>query len=185
MKRLTDNHLYSNYSDILAEDLESLLEASHELAHVSQQLVLMIKPVAHFTLQVVHESVSLVRCLLLKVLQERAGHVCALSEHVIKVTKSFLSRALLVLDVCVHLSALTVDVGHDLLFVGDASLLLLNESVSDAFDLRTDRVQSIIVVLYAVSFLLLDSSLELIPESQSNRVSKERKAFQAKTYMRL
>ena len=75
--------IMSHISDIFAKDLESLLEASHELAHVSQQLVLMIKPVAHFTLQVVHESVSLVRCLLFKVLQERVGHVCALGKHVI------------------------------------------------------------------------------------------------------
>ena len=84
-----------------------------------------------------------------------------------------------------HLGALTVDVGHDLLLVGDASLLLLDESVCDAFDLGTDWVQGVVVILYTVSFFLLDGSLELIPESQSNRVRKERKAFQAKTYMRL
>ena len=62
-----------------------------------------------------------------------------------------------------HLIALAVDVGHDLLFVGDTSLLLLDETVRDAFDLGTDRVQGVVVVLDTVLLFLLDRCLEFIP----------------------
>ena len=62
-----------------------------------------------------------------------------------------------------HLIALAVDVGHNLLLVGDTSLLLLDETVRDAFDLGTDRVQGVVVVLNTVLLFLLDRCLEFIP----------------------
>ena len=65
-------------SDILAKDLESLLEARDELGHVAKELILVVETIAHFSFQVIHKVVSLRRCLLLKVLQECACHVSAL-----------------------------------------------------------------------------------------------------------
>ena len=62
-----------------------------------------------------------------------------------------------------HLVALAVDVGHNLLFVGDACLFLLDKAVRDAFDLGADRVQSVVVILDTVSFFLLDCRLEFVP----------------------
>ena len=64
-----------------------------------------------------------------------------------------------------HLLALTVDVSNDLPLISYACFLLFHEPVSDAFNLGTDRVQSIIVILDAVSFLLLNSCFKLIPVS--------------------
>ena len=78
-------------SDIFTEDLEGLLEARHELAHISQKSLLVGEPVAHLTLQVLHEPVCLVRSLALEVLQERVGHVGALGKHIVKVTEALLS----------------------------------------------------------------------------------------------
>ena len=46
------------FSDILAKDLEGLLEASDELGHVAEELILVAETIAHLTLQVVHKSVS-------------------------------------------------------------------------------------------------------------------------------
>ena len=73
------------YSDIFSKDLESLLESSDELTHVSKQFVLVLESVVHFATKIIHESVSFGRGLLFKVLQEVACHVSALSEHIIKV----------------------------------------------------------------------------------------------------
>ena len=84
-------------------------------------------------------------------------------QHVIQVLQLLLPRGFLVLDFFVHILALGVDVGHDLLFVGDTSLLLLDETVRDAFDLGTDRVQGVVVVLDTVLLFLLDRCLEFIP----------------------
>ena len=39
-------------SDIFAEDLESLLEASDKLGHVPKEFVLMIKPIIALTFEV-------------------------------------------------------------------------------------------------------------------------------------
>ena len=70
-------------SDIFAEDLEGLLEARDELAHVAKQLVLVCESAVHLALQVFHELVGLGGRLLLKVLQKGACHVSALREHVV------------------------------------------------------------------------------------------------------
>ena len=102
------------------------MEAADELRHVTQDFVLMSETIAHLTLQVIHESVSFRRCLLFKVFQKLTRHVGTLSQHIIKVTESVLPRLLLVLDVCVHLLAFTVDVCNDLAFIRDTSLLLLD-----------------------------------------------------------
>ena len=76
-----------------------------------------------------------------------------------------------------HLVALAVDVGHNLLFVGDACLFLLDKAVRDAFDLGADRVQSVVVILYAVSFFLLDCSLEFVPEKPRLESQEAEKRF--------
>ena len=123
----------------------------------------MRETIAHFALEVIHERVSLRRRLLLEVLQELVGHVRALCQHVIKVAEPVLSRLLLVLDVSVHLLAFSVDIGHYLAFVGDSSLLLFDKAVGDALDLRTYRVESIVVILDPVLLLLNERSLEFIP----------------------
>ena len=47
-------------SDILAENLECLLEASQELGHVAEELVLMLESAVHFVFQIPHKSVCLV-----------------------------------------------------------------------------------------------------------------------------
>lgn len=70
MKCLTDNYLNSDHSDILAEDLESLLEASQELGHVAQKFVLVLKSAFHFILEISHKSVSLVLSVVFKFVEE-------------------------------------------------------------------------------------------------------------------
>ena len=62
-----------------------------------------------------------------------------------------------------HLIALAIDVCHDLLLIGDTGLFLLYETVSDAFDLCTDWVEGVVVILDAVLLFLLDCCLEFIP----------------------
>ena len=39
-----------------------------------------------------------------------------------------------------HLLALTIDIGHDLLLIGNPRLFLLDETVRDAFNLGANRV---------------------------------------------
>ena len=70
MKCLTDNHLYTSDSDILAEDLESLLETSQELGHVAQKFVLVLESAFHFILEISHKSVSLVLSVVFKFVEE-------------------------------------------------------------------------------------------------------------------
>ena len=85
-----------------------------------------------------------------------------------------------------HLCALTVDVGYYLLLIRNTCLLLLDETICDSFDLSANWVQSIVVVLDAISLFLLNSRLELIPiQVKELRKWENRKAFQSKTYMRL
>ena len=62
-----------------------------------------------------------------------------------------------------HLIALAIDVCHNLLLIGDTGLFLLDETVSDAFDLCTDRVEGVVVILDAVLLFLLDCCFEFIP----------------------
>ncbi len=150
-------------SNIFSEDFEGLLEASDKLAHVAQQLVLVVETIVHFTVQVVHEGVCLRRCLLLKVLQECACHVGALRKHIIQVTKALFTRLLLILDVCVHLVTFTVDVCHDLLLICYPCLLLFHKTFCDTLDLRSDWVESIIVILDSVLLFLDDCGFKLIP----------------------
>ena len=158
-----EQRAFGGPSNILAEYLERLLEAADELRHVAEHFVLVRETIAHFALQVIHERVGLRRGLLLEVLQELVGHVRALSQHVVQVAEAVFSRLLLVLDVSVHLLAFSVDVGYYLAFVGDSSLLLFNKAVGDAFDLCTDRVESIIMILDPVLLLLNERCLEFIP----------------------
>ena len=62
-----------------------------------------------------------------------------------------------------HLLALAINIGNDLLFIGNTSLLLLDEAVSDAFHLGADRVQRIVVVLDPILLLLDNGLFEFIP----------------------
>lgn len=62
-----------------------------------------------------------------------------------------------------HLLALLVDFGDDLLLIGNSGLFLLDKAVGDAFQLGSDRVQRIVVVLYPVFLLLNDRGFELVP----------------------
>ncbi len=123
----------------------------------------MRESVSHFTFQVVHESISFIRSLLFKIFQSIACHVRSLSEHIVKVSKAFLTRSLLVLDVSVHLGTLFVNVGHDLLFIRDSGPFLLYQAICDAFDLGSNRIQCVVMVLDAVFFFLDDGGLEFIP----------------------
>ena len=127
----------------------------------------MIETIVHFTVEVVHEGVGLSRCLLLKVLQEVVRHVCALSQHVIEVAKALLARLLLVLDVCVHLVAFSIYVCHDLLLVRNPSFLFFNETFCDSFDLSSDWVKSLVMVLDSVFLFLDDCSFKFIPTLKS------------------
>ena len=94
-------------------------------------------------------------------------HVSTLREHIIQIAKPLLSRLLFVLDVSVHLLALTVDVSNDLPLVRNPGLLLFHETIRDALDLRSNRIQSIVMVLDPVLLLLDQSRLKLIPTSPS------------------
>ena len=62
-----------------------------------------------------------------------------------------------------HLLALSIDISHYLALVGNPSLLFLDEAISDALDLRSDWIESIIVILDPI-FLFLDKcSFKFIP----------------------
>jgi len=122
----------------------------------------MVKSVAHLAFQVTHELVSLIRSLLLEILQPIACHVRTLSEHVVKVSEFFLSQHFLFLDVGMHLIALSFNFGDDLLLIGDSSFLFLYEAVSDTLKLSTDWVQCVVMILYSITFLLLDCRFELV-----------------------
>ena len=63
---------------VFAEYFEGLLKASDELAHVREQLVLVLETIAQLRRKVVHELVCFFGCLFLEILEECAGHVCAL-----------------------------------------------------------------------------------------------------------
>ena len=65
-------------SDVFTEYFEGLLKASDELAHVREQLVLVLETIAHLRLKVVHEFVRFFGCLFFEILEECASHVCAL-----------------------------------------------------------------------------------------------------------
>ena len=70
MKCLTDKHLYADDSDILAENLESLLEASQELRHVAEKFVLVLESAFHFIFEISHKSVSLVLSVVFEFVEE-------------------------------------------------------------------------------------------------------------------
>lgn len=148
----------------------------------------MSETIAHLAFQVVHEVVCLRRRLLLEVFQELARHVRALRQHVIQITQSLLPRLLFILDVSVHLGALTLDVGHNLTFIRDSCLFLLDQAIGDAFDLRSDGEQSVIVVLNSVLFFLDESGLEFIPTTSTAVNSRygfsSEEAEIAETYIR-
>ena len=63
-----------------------------------------------------------------------------------------------------HLLALAIDISHDLSFVRDSRLLFFHKAICDAFDLGTNRVESIIMILDPVLLLLNDCSFKLIPK---------------------
>ena len=104
-------------------------------------------------------------------------HVSTLREHIIQIAKPLLSRLLFVLDVSVHLLALTVDVSNDLPLVRNPGLLLFHETIRDALDLRSNRIQSIVMVLDPVLLLLDQSRLKLIPTSPSPSIYQLQNSF--------
>ena len=93
-----------------------------------------------------------------------------MSEHIIEVTKALLAGPFLVLDVCMHLGTFLVDVGNDLLLIGDASSLLFYKTICDTFDLSSNRVQSIVVVLNSILLFLDNSSFKFIPNADNTAV---------------
>ena len=98
-------------------------------------------------------------------------HVSTLREHIIQIAKPLLSRLLLVLDVSVHLLALTIDVSNDLPLVRNPGLLFFHQTIRDTLDLRSNWIQSIVMVLDPVLLLLDQSRLKLIPTSPSINLS--------------
>jgi hypothetical protein len=98
-----------------------------------------------------------------EVLEEGVCHVGALSEHIIEVAKALLPGRFLSLDGCMHLIAFPIDISNDFLFVRDSRSFLLDKTISDSFHLRTDRVQSIVVILNSIFLFLNDSSFKFIP----------------------
>ena len=62
-----------------------------------------------------------------------------------------------------HLFALLVDFSHDLLLVGDSCLLLLDQAISDAFELGSHWVEAVFVVLDSVFLLLNYGLFKFIP----------------------
>ena len=65
-----------------------------------------------------------------------------------------------------HLCALFVNVGYDLLFVRDSSPFFLHQAISDTFDLGSNRIQCVIMVLDAVFFFLDNGGLKFIPKEE-------------------
>ena len=88
-------------------------------------------------------------------------------EHVIQVLQLLLSRSFFILDLFVHVFALRVDVCHDLLLVGNPGLLLFDDAISDPFELGSDWVQMVIMVLYSILLFLLDGLFEFVPVAVS------------------
>jgi len=127
----------------------------------------MVEPLRHLTLKILHETVSLLGCLLLEVFEAIAGHVSALCKHIIKISKFLLPLRLFSLDVRMHLVAFPFDLVDNVLLVGDPRLLLFDQAISDALNLRADRIECIVMVLDSIALFRLNSSLELIPTRNS------------------
>jgi len=72
----------------------------------------------------------------------------------------------------VHLVALVVNIGNDLLLVRDTSLFLLDEAVFDALKLSAHRIQVVIMVLYTVFALLVKHFFEVIPDKQPTVITQ-------------
>ena len=88
-------------------------------------------------------------------------------EHVVQVLQLLFPRGFLVLDLFVHVFALGVDVSHDLLLVGNPCLLLFDDAICYSFELGSDWVQVVVVVLYSILLFLLDGLFEFIPTAVS------------------
>ena len=124
----------------------------------------MGKTIAHLPFKIIHEVIGFSGGLLFKIFQKLMRHVSTLSEHIVQITKPLLPRLLLILDVSMHLGALTVNICNYLPLVGDSGLFLLDQAISDALDLCSDGVQSVVVILDPILLLLDQSCFEFVPE---------------------
>ena len=65
-----------------------------------------------------------------------------------------------------HLVALSFDLILNVLLIRNPGLFLLHKPISDALNLSSDWVQSIIVILDSVLFFLDDGTFKFIPNLQ-------------------
>jgi hypothetical protein len=128
--------------------------------------------VRKFTLKIVKEVIRLISRIRLKVVQELVSQISILSQHIVQVSQPFLPRFTLIIDLLVHLIALVVNIGHDLLLVRDTRLFLLDQPILDALKLSAHRVQVVIMVLYTVFALLVKHFFEVIPDKQPTVITQ-------------
>ena len=79
--------------------------------------------------------------------------------------ESLLSRSLLIFNVLMHVLAFSVDIRNNLLFISDSSLLFLDKSIGNSFQLGTNGVKMVVVVLDSVLFFLLNCLFKFVPDS--------------------
>ena len=127
----------------------------------------MAQTVAEFILEVVKERVGRVSGVIFKVVQELICQVSVLSEHVIEVSKAFLARLTLIVNLLMHLVALVVNIRDNLFFISYSSLLFLDQTVLDSLKLCSDGVEVVIMVFSPVYSFCFNQFFKVIPVNNS------------------
>jgi len=130
-----------------------------------EDAILMFETVGKLCFQVAHESIRSVGGVFIEVIQEAVSQISILSHHIVEVLHSFLTHSVLVGDIILHILTLILNFFYDLFLVGHSCFLFLDEAFLDRFDLGSDWIQVIIVVLNAVNSFLINALLTLVHAS--------------------
>ena len=122
----------------------------------------MFETVGKLSVEIVHEIISSLRGIFVKVIKEAICKVRILGHHIVEVLHPLLAHSVLVCNIILHVLALIFDLLNDLLFVGNPCLLFFYEAVLDGFDLSSNRIEMVIVVLNSVDSFLVNSLFALV-----------------------
>ena len=115
----------------------------------------MRKSVVQLYLQISHEDISRLSGISVKIIQKAISQVGVLSHLVVQVLHALLPHLMFIRDVVLHVLAFVLNFLYDLFLIRNSGLLLFDQTFLNTFQLSTDRVQVVVMVLDTFDFFSL------------------------------
>ena len=112
----------------------------------------MSKSVFKLYFQISHEDIGRLSGISIEVIQKAISQVSVLSHLVVQVLHTLLPHLMFIRDVFLHVLAFVLNFLYDLFLIRNSGLFLFNQAFLNAFQLSTDGVQVVVMVLDTIHY---------------------------------